>query len=111
MKIMKVMAISRPGTMPAMNRRAINSSTSAPYRTMMMLGGIRMPSVPPAAIDAEHGLAARSRADSISGMATVPTVAAVATLEPETAENIAQLAMLACSRPPGSRPRSTTTPR
>ena len=49
MKTMKMPAISRPGTTPAMNRRAINSSTSAPYSTMTMLGGIRMPSVPPAA--------------------------------------------------------------
>ena len=49
MKIMKMPAISRPGRTPAMNSRAIDSSTSAPYSTMMMLGGIRMPSVPPAA--------------------------------------------------------------
>jgi hypothetical protein len=46
---MKKTDITMPGTMPAMNRRAIDSSTRAPYSTMTMLGGIRMPSVPPAA--------------------------------------------------------------
>ena len=35
-------------------------------------------------------------------MATVPMVAAVATLEPETAENNVQVPILECMRPPGS---------
>lgn len=35
-------------------------------------------------------------------MATVPTVAAVATLEPEVAANNALAPMLACMRPPGN---------
>src|SRR5690606_33244764 len=64
-------------------------------------GGIKMPSVPPAAILPRNS-------DSlypcflISGIATVPTVAAVATLEPDVAENSALAPMLACIRPPGS---------
>ncbi len=35
-------------------------------------------------------------------MATVPMVAAVATLDPEVAANIAQAAIFECIRPPGS---------
>ncbi len=35
-------------------------------------------------------------------MATVPTVAAVATLEPEVAENKVDAPMLACIKPPGN---------
>ena len=35
-------------------------------------------------------------------MATVPTVAAVATLEPDVAENSVDAPMLACISPPGS---------
>ncbi len=36
--------------MPAMNSRPIEVSEAMPYRIIVMLGGIRMPSVPPAAI-------------------------------------------------------------
>ena len=38
----------------------------------------------------------------ISPIATVPIVAAVATLEPDVAANIAQAAMFECISPPGS---------
>src|SRR5690606_13413815 len=38
----------------------------------------------------------------MSGVAIVPMVAAVATLDPDVAANIAQDAMLLCIRPPGS---------
>jgi hypothetical protein len=41
---------SSPGLMPAMNKRPIEVSDAMPYRIIVMLGGIRMPSVPPAAI-------------------------------------------------------------
>jgi hypothetical protein len=44
-----------------------------------------------------------------AGKATVPTVAAVATDEPEVAENSAQVPMLVCSRPPGRRPSHTAS--
>jgi hypothetical protein len=39
-----------PGMMPAMNSRPIEVSLAMPYRIMVMLGGIRMPRVPPAAM-------------------------------------------------------------
>jgi hypothetical protein len=45
----------------------------------------------------------------ISPIATVPMVAAVATLEPEVAANIAQAAMLECIRPPGSQGTHSTS--
>ncbi len=68
---------------------------------MLIEGGIRMPSVPPAAS------VPRNRDSlylflSISPIATTPMVAAVATLEPETEPNSAHEPMLECISPPGS---------
>ena len=68
---------------------------------MLMDGGMRMPSVPPAAS------VPRNRGSlylflSISPMATTPMVAAVATLDPDTEPNRAQEAILECISPPGS---------
>ena len=59
-----------------------------------------MPRVPPAAMVPRNN---RSEYPcfSISSMATVPIVAAVATLEPDVAANIAHAAILACISPPG----------
>jgi hypothetical protein len=39
----------RPGTMPAMNSFDTEVSVKVPYTIMAIDGGIRMPSVPPAA--------------------------------------------------------------
>ena len=64
-------------------------------------GGIRMPSVPPAASVPRKSDSSYLRIFTC-GRATTPTVAAVATLEPEVAANIAQVPMLACISPPGS---------
>src|SRR5438477_5555036 len=63
-------------------------------------GGIRMPSVPPAASEPKMSGRAYPRR-SISGMAIMPMVAAVATLEPEIAAKIAHEKMLATASPPG----------
>ena len=64
-------------------------------------GGIRMPSVPPAAmLPRNSGSLYPKRL--ICGSATVPTVAAVATLEPLVAANTVLAPMLACISPPGS---------
>ena len=41
---------SSPGMIPAMKSRPIDVSDAMPYRIIVMLGGMRMPSVPPAAI-------------------------------------------------------------
>ena len=49
MKSMKEAVSSRPGMIPAMNSLPIELLVSDPYTIMFTLGGIRMPSVPPAA--------------------------------------------------------------
>ena len=61
-----------------------------------------MPSVPPAASDPRDGPGRYPRASS-AGSAMVPTVAAVATDDPDVAENSAQVAILVCNSPPGKR--------
>ena len=63
-------------------------------------GGIRMPRVPPAAMEPMMSGRPYPRR-SISGMAIIPMVAAVATLEPEIAAKIAHEKTLATARPPG----------
>ena len=67
---------------------------------MGMEGGIRIPRVPPAAIEPYISSFWYPRF-SISGMAIRPIVAAVATLEPQTAPKMAQAKTLATARPPG----------
>jgi hypothetical protein len=49
MKVMNAAVSRRPGMMPAMNSLPIELLVSEPYTIMFTLGGIRMPSVPPAA--------------------------------------------------------------
>src|SRR3954469_15907948 len=68
----------------------------------VMPGGMRLPSAPPAASEPStiRWLYAEL---SKYGSATEPMVAAVATEEPEIAENTAQETILVCSNPPGSR--------
>ena len=70
---------------------------------MTMEGGIRMPSVPPAASSPSTNFFGYPRA-VISGTAMVPIVAAVATDEPEIAANRPQEMMVATPRPPGQWP-------
>src|SRR6516162_7424032 len=66
-----------------------------------MDGGIRMPSVPPAAsVPRKSG--SLYLCLSISPIATTPIVAAVATLEPDTEPNSAQAPTLECISPPGN---------
>src|SRR4030095_5116156 len=71
---------------------------------MLIDGGIRMPSVPPAASVPREARIEYPRAYS-GGSATVPIVAAVATEDPDVAAKSAQAPMLVCSRPPGIPPR------
>src|SRR5688572_6974395 len=91
-----------PGTTPARNRRPIEVSVAMPYRIIVIEGGMRMPSVPPAQIApvaSEGGTPRRI----ISGTPALPMAAAVAGDEPHTAENMPQARMLAMTRPPGTR--------
>src|SRR3990167_2028652 len=68
-----------------------------------MLGGIMIPSVAPAAVMpyVSFGLYPLW---IISGQATLPSVAAVAMLDPDTAAKTAEAAAQACASPPGVRP-------
>ena len=68
----------------------------------VMPGGIRLPSAPPAASDPST-MAGEYAVWRKYGSATAPIVAAVATLEPEIAENTLQDMMFVCSNPPGTR--------
>ena len=68
---------------------------------MLIDGGIRMPSVPPAA-SVPRNRRSLYLCFSISPIATTPMVAAVATLDPDTEPNSAHEPMFECIRPPGS---------
>ena len=70
----------------------------------MTEGGIRMPSVPPAAMEAVERLSAY-RNLRISGMATLDMVAAVASDDPQIAANPPQATMVAIASPPRKCPR------
>src|SRR6056300_87652 len=95
------MASNIPGTIPARYNSGTDVSVSKPYKTSAIDGGIRIPKVPPAATDPRNSDSLYPFF-SISGYETVPTVAAVATLEPEVAAKIALEAIFACIKPPGS---------
>src|SRR5690554_1286825 len=73
--------------------------------TIIMLGGIKTPSVPPATTDAVDSLS-EYPSDRMAGIATFPIVAAVATLEPQTAPKPPHDAMVAIAIPPFRRPRN-----
>ena len=95
-----------PGSIPAMNSLPMDCSVSIPYTINTVLGGIRIPRLPPAAT------VPVARPISypyffISGSVTVAMVAAVALVEPEMAENPAHVPMVAIARPPLLWPRST----
>src|SRR5262245_26892886 len=65
-----------------------------------MPGGMRLPRAPPEASEPSTSRSSYPRARK-DGRATDPIVAAVATLDPDTAEKTAQAAMLLCRSPPG----------
>ena len=86
-----------------MKRSPIELSVRMPYSTMITDGGIRIPMVPPAATVA----VARSSLypyRRISGIATRDIVAAVATDDPQIAENAPQAQIVASPSPPRSAP-------
>jgi hypothetical protein len=88
-----------PGTTPAMNSLPTEVSVAAPYTTITMDGGIRMPSVPalqitPAAKGCEYP------ALTMPAMTIEPTATTVAGDEPETAANSMQAITEAIASPP-----------
>ena len=72
--------------------------------TRITLGGISMPRVPPAAIEAVASESAYLYL-RISGIATLDIVAAVAIDEPEIAENIPQATTVDIASPPFLSPK------
>ena len=73
--------------------------------TRITLGGIKIPKVPPAAIDAVANESAYLYL-LISGIATLDIVAAVAIEDPEMAENIPQATTVDMAKPPFLSPRN-----
>ncbi|OQC74179.1 MAG: hypothetical protein BWX45_00059 [Deltaproteobacteria bacterium ADurb.Bin002] len=71
----------------------------------MVLGGIRIPRLPPAATTPVAS-AGSYWYFFISGSATEAMVAAVALVEPQTAEKPAQAPMVAMASPPGRWPKN-----
>ena len=95
-------AIRMPGKIPAINRSPMEVSVMTPYKIMAMLGGIKIPRVPPAAVTPK----ARRRSypcRTISGTAIAPIVAAVTGLDPQTAENPVQAKIVPTASDPGMR--------
>ena len=95
-----MMAKRRPGKIPAINNFPMEFPVKEPYKIIIMDGGIRIPSVPPAQIDPRVMPRAYPYFWS-SGYDTPPIATVVAVLDPEQAANILQATMLACNIPPG----------
>lgn len=89
------------GYKAALNSLIIDSSTITPYKIRTILGGINIPRVPPEAIDPYICFFCYPNF-FISGIATEPMSAAVATLDPLIAENIVLARILKCNKPPGT---------
>ena len=91
-----------PGKTPAIKRRPIEVSVAIPYTIMVIDGGIKIPSVPPAAIDPAATPSGKLRF-RISGIPILPIAAQVAGEEPDIAANRAQAPRFETTKPPGTR--------
>ena len=85
-------AVKKPLKMPPMTMKGV-------------LGGMRMPGVPPAAMQPVESESSQFRR-RIAGSASVAIVAAVAGAEPQMAEKPALVATAAAQSPPFVRPRN-----
>src|SRR5660397_91572 len=92
-----------PGSTPPRKSFPMDTSTAMPYRIRVMLGGIRIPRVPPATM-APEATALEYPLLRISGIPAEPTAAAVAGDDPHNAAKIAETTTLVIARPPGSLP-------
>ena len=91
------------GPIPARNKDITDSSVTKPYTIIGKLGGIKIPKVPPAA-KSPYTKFLLYPLLIISGIATTPIVAAVATETPDIAANIPQETIVATANPPGQCP-------
>ena len=97
-----------PGPIPARNNAITDSSVINPYTIIGKLGGINIPNVPPAA-KRPYTKFLLYPLLIISGIATTPMVAAVATDTPEIAAKIPHEIIVATARPPGQCPTQACT--
>ena len=95
-------AWSMPGRIPAENSALTELVVSTAYRIIGVLGGIKIPNVPPKAIDPVDRRASYPSL-RISGKETAPMVAQVAGVEPQMAPKPAQAAIVAQAKLPGTR--------
>jgi hypothetical protein len=101
MAIMNNRAMIIPGIVPAANKAAIDVSAMTPYIINPLLGGISNAKVPPAQTVPSVSLSLYFLFRN-SGIATLPTIAALAVLDPNTAANIAESTIFDCNNLPGS---------
>jgi len=90
---------SSPGNMAPANNFPTEISAIGPYMTSMMLGGMRMPRVPPAATapaesDLSYPLA------TIGAMAMIPIVVTEAAMTPVQAANTVATTITVMASPP-----------
>ena len=98
----------RPGTMPPISSPEIEIPARLPSNTASPDGGIRMSTPPMARIGpiAVFGSYFRS---SICGSSSEPSMAVVAMVEPEMAENIVPATSATTARRPGTRRMTAST--
>ena len=99
MVTMNIAVRMMPGRMPETNRLAMLFSVMKPYTTKAALGGMRMPRLPPAAMEPNDSLSSYPSL-RIDGRAALFIVTAVAMLSPHTAPNAAHAPTVAMASPP-----------
>ena len=91
--------MTKPGMKPAMKSPAMEVFATTPYKIKGLLGGMRMPSVPPVAETAAAS-SLRYPALIIPGIMILPMAAVVAGPEPLRAANIMQARIVTIANPP-----------
>jgi len=107
---MDILLMTRPGMIPPAKRAPTEVWAREPKTMRDILGGMRIPSVPPAARDPRESFESYPLF-SRAGMAMVPMVAAVAGEEPQMAAKREQLTTFEWSNPPGIPPTHRLVPR
>src|SRR6056300_2064688 len=91
-----------PGKTPAKNSRPMDVSVAIPYTIIVIDGGMRIPRVPPAAIEPAATPSGKLRL-RISGIPIFPIAAQVAGDEPDIAAKSAHAPRFETTNPPGIR--------